>query len=128
MGSRAGHKGNDCAIRDDGSREPFKGMRYPESSLASRDGILILFGTYELEVHAIIEEIAQRKYEQIIDVGSAEGYYAVGLARRMKIPVVAFDCEPRERRYLRQLAALNNVGELITTRSWCDGQALSQLT
>src|SRR5579872_2134729 len=37
---------------------PFQGMRYPQSSLASRDGIPILFATYEQELHPVIEEVA----------------------------------------------------------------------
>src|SRR5579872_3092875 len=55
---------------------PFRGMRYPRASLASRDGIPILFATYELELHPIIEEVVAQSYQRIIDIGSAEGYYA----------------------------------------------------
>jgi hypothetical protein len=107
---------------------PFRGMRYPESSLASRDGIPILFATYELELHPVLEEIASRRYDRIIDVGCAEGYYAVGLAVRTNTPVFAFDCEPRERSYLRQMARLNNVADLIHAGSWCSERNLEGLS
>lgn len=109
-------------------RGPFRGMRYPQSSLASRDGIPILFATYELELHPIIEEVASKRYDRIIDIGCAEGYYAVGLAIRTNAPVFAFDCEPRERSYLRQMARLNGVADRIHTRSWCDPRILQRLT
>jgi hypothetical protein len=109
-------------------RGPFQGMRYPKSSLAGRDGIPILFATYELELHPIIEEVAKEKYDRIIDVGCAEGYYAVGLALRTTGPVFAFDCEPRERSYLRQMARLNEVAHRIHTKSWCNARILERLT
>ena len=34
----------------------FRGMKYPMSSLLSRHGIPILFGTYELKLHPIIDD------------------------------------------------------------------------
>jgi hypothetical protein len=107
---------------------PFRGMRYPKSSLASRDGIPILFATYELELHPVIEEVASKQYHRIIDIGCAEGYYAVGLAIRTNTSVFAIDCEPRERSYLRQMARLNMVADRIHTRSWCSARILERLT
>jgi len=106
---------------------PFRGMRYPRESLLVRNGVPLLFGTYELELQPVIEEIVHQKYDRIIDIGAAEGYYAVGLALRTNTPVFAFDCEPRERRYLRQMAQLNGVSNLIRTESWCDRPTLSNL-
>ena len=46
---------------------PFKGMQYPASSLASRDGIPLLFATYELELHPVIEEVASKRYGRILN-------------------------------------------------------------
>jgi hypothetical protein len=106
---------------------PFRGLRYPKRSLLNRNGIPILFGTYELELHPIIEEVARKRYDCIIDIGSAEGYYAVGFAVRTKTHVHAFDCEPRERHYLRQMAQLNGVADLVRTGSWFDARMLLQL-
>jgi hypothetical protein len=107
---------------------PFRGMRYPKSSLASRDGIPILFATYELELHPVIEAVASKRYDRVIDIGCAEGYYAVGLAMRTNTSVFAFDCEPRERSYLRQMARLNMVADKIQTKSWCSARTLERLT
>ena len=107
---------------------PFRGMRYPQASLASRDGVPILFATYELELHPVLEEVVAKRYQRIVDIGCAEGYYAVGLALRTNTPVFAFDCEPRERSYLRQMARLNSVADRIYTRSWCSARILARLT
>lgn len=106
---------------------PFRGMQYPKHSLLNRDGIPLLFGTYELELRPVIEEVCSNRYDRIVDIGSAEGYYAVGLALRTKTRVYAFDCEPRERHYLRQMAQLNGVGDLIRIGSWCGPKVLSGL-
>src|SRR5215831_17480645 len=35
---------------------PFRGMKYSQKSLLSRNGISVIFGTYEMELHAAIEE------------------------------------------------------------------------
>lgn len=106
---------------------PFRGMKYPMGSLLSRHAIPILFGTYELELHPIIEEVASRHYDRIIDIGCAEGYYAVGLAQRTGATIYAFDCEPRERFYCRQMARENRVGDRIHVTSWCSARTLQNL-
>ena len=106
---------------------PFCGLRYPPMSLRNRNAIPILFGTYELELHPVIETLVAQRFDCIVDVGSAEGYYAVGLALRTKTPVHAFDCEPRELRWLRQMAKLNGVGHLVQTGAWCDAKLLARL-
>ena len=59
---------------------PFKGMKYPEFLSLGSTLIPKLIGSYEAELHPIIDEIIACGYEEIWDVGCAEGYYAVGLA------------------------------------------------
>ena len=106
---------------------PFRGMKYPIGSLLSRHGIPIIFGTYELELHQIIEEVVSNHYDKIIDIGCAEGYYAVGLALRTDVEVHAFDCEPRERSYCRRMARENNVAVRVHVKSWCSEDTLKRL-
>ena len=60
----------------------------------------------------IIEDIVTKAYALIIDVGSAEGYYAVGLARRLpKARVLARDANPKAQALCAALAAANDVAE-----------------
>src|SRR6476659_6966695 len=60
---------------------PFRGMQY--LSRAYFGSVLPkLLGTYELELREVIESICQLGADRIVDVGAAEGYYAVGLAVR----------------------------------------------
>ena len=88
---------------------PFKGMDYAvrasEGSRAAR-----LIGAYEASLAPVIEEIVARGYDLVVDVGSAEGYYAVGLARRMPgARVLARDASPKAQTLCAALAALNGV-------------------
>jgi hypothetical protein len=92
---------------------PFKGMIYgaaaSEGSTSAR-----LLGGYEAALHPIIEKITKRGYRQIIDVGCAEGYYAVGLAMRMpEARVIARDLNEVARAKCAQLADANGVSAQI---------------
>jgi len=70
-------------------------------------------GTYEQELHQIMQRILQTKYLNIIDVGSAEGYYAVGLAIKFPMArVYSYDVDPWARSQQRRLARLNHANNI----------------
>jgi hypothetical protein len=106
----------DAMIRRDGNTVqggPFRGMKYVSEQL---DGCLIarLLGCYESELHSHIETLISQHTEVVIDIGCAEGYYAIGLARRMPwADVHAFDINPRGQALCRQLAKANGVDERV---------------
>lgn len=92
---------------------PFAGMDYgagaTEGSRAAR-----LLGIYEASLAPIIETIITRAYPLVIDLGSAEGYYAIGLARRMPgARILARDINPEAQKLCRQLASLNGVSDQV---------------
>ena len=92
---------------------PFQGMTYAtgasEGSRAAR-----LLGVYEASLAPVIETIIARAYPLVIDIGSAEGYYAVGLARRMPTArVMARDENPAAQALCRDLATLNGVADRV---------------
>lgn len=92
---------------------PFAGMEYV--SVAS-EGALIprLLGTYESELHPHLAAIAAEGVDCVIDVGCAEGYYAVGLARTMpNVTVYAYDIDERARTLCADLAARNGMSERV---------------
>jgi hypothetical protein len=104
---------------------PFVGMNYVETSVGSAYYPKIL-GTYELELHAAVERIQTFGVRHIINIGAAEGYYAVGLARRIPgAKVVAFEGEARGRALTATLAALNGVSDYVEPRGWCTRETLS---
>ena len=90
---------------------PFAGMRYITRSCGSKLAPKLI-GCYERELHPAIEQIIAGNYQRIIDIGCAEGYYAVGLAWKTNLPVVAFDTNPDAHTYVKELAELNKVTEL----------------
>ena len=108
---------------------PFQGMIYPQNSLISRHGIPKLLGSYEQELHPVLLDVIanSEQYDSFIDIGCAEGYYAVGLAMTTGRTVRAFDPEPRERAFCRDMASLNMVADKVVLHKWCDVDYLTSL-
>jgi hypothetical protein len=95
-------------------RGPFQGMRYPERTAVGSSFAPKLIGCYERELHPLFERIVNRPYRTIIDVGCAEGYYAVGLALRIpQATVHAYDPAPLARSQCRKMAELNGVADRV---------------
>lgn len=93
---------------------PFKGMHYPVPAAEGGRGPRLL-GAYEASLHPVIEIVIQRGYPQILDIGCAEGYYAVGLARRMPASKVqARDSDPAARMLCADLARANGVEDRVS--------------
>lgn len=93
---------------------PFKGQRpFPEGIRPS--GAMILTGMYEHQLHPAFERIIATPYDTIINIGCAEGLYAVGLALKMpNVRVIAADIDPEMQRRTRAMAEYNNVADRIT--------------
>jgi len=107
---------------------PFEGLSY--GNLEAHCSALHpkLLGSYEMELIPTIRDAIDRKYATIVDVGAAEGFYAIGLA--LKIPgakVIAFEQEEDARGELAALAALNHVAERIEIRERCEPQDLAEI-
>lgn len=106
---------------------PFKGLKYIDEVVWGSITPKWL-GSYESELHPVIEKIIQAGYDYIIDVGSAEGYYAAGLAYRLPSSFVfAYDTDFISRRQLLRLAKLNNVLHQIKIGKYCSFETLNQL-
>jgi hypothetical protein len=104
---------------------PFQGMRYPHAQSAGSALIPKLLGSYERELHPAIEGLARQEFSCVVDVGCAEGYYAVGFAMRLpKVAVYAFDTNPTARRLCLAMAQLNGVSDRVRVSGFCDEQAL----
>ncbi len=89
---------------------PFKGLKYHDVDACGSTFVAKLAGSYECEIITFIDRIIEKKYNEIWDIGCAEGYYAVGLAQ--KIPgakVVAFDIDSNAQDQCKKLSKSNNV-------------------
>lgn len=88
---------------------PLKGLDFlPQSAEGCH--IAKLLGCYEQPLQIFIENAIQKKYATILNIGCAEGYYAVGMARRMpNTQVLAYDLNPKAQNVCAQLAQKNAV-------------------
>jgi len=100
---------------------PFKGMQYGSIGALCSTFIPKIIGSYESELHPVIEEIIINNYTEVWDIGCAEGYYAVGLALSMpNAQITAFDIELDARENCLELAKLNAVEERVEIGEKCD--------
>ena len=95
---------------------PFAGMKF-EVGVAEGCFLPKLLGCYEAELHPHWAALKrERAYRTIIDIGAAEGYYAVGLARMFPdARVIARDTNEASHAMLQQLARANGVEERVAT-------------
>jgi hypothetical protein len=107
---------------------PFDGLRYPRLQSVGSALLPKLLGSYESELHATLEELLANDYNTVVDIGCAEGYYAVGLGLRLRnADIYAFDTDPRARQACAEMARLNGVDSRIHIGGLCDKNVLRSL-
>ncbi|MBN7817547.1 class I SAM-dependent methyltransferase [Algoriphagus pacificus] len=93
-------------------RGPFKGLKYPFIHAIHSTIFPKLLGFYEMELHEVLKKIAPKPYRTILDVGCAEGYYAVGLAKLFPDSrIYAVDINPQALEQVKSLAKHNGIKE-----------------
>jgi hypothetical protein len=115
---------------DDVLRGPFAGMHYlPRERYASCRFEKIV-GAYEHELHPLLEDISSSKdYRTVINVGAAEGYYTVGLARMFPAAqVISYEMTSAGRDYCADLARLNDVADRVDVFGACTPEVLAALS
>jgi hypothetical protein len=104
----------------------FSGLQYVNDSVGSAY-LPKLLGTYEQELHPVIEEIIHKNFSYIINIGAGEGYYAIGLARRLKeARVDAYESDERGRHLLTEMSVLNSVQDQVRVYAHCGIEDLRQ--
>lgn len=69
-----------------------------------------LAGVYESEIQAWLEQLFTHRTDLLVDIGAAEGYYAVGAAfAGWAERVVAFETEPAARALLLEMMNANGI-------------------
>ena len=100
---------------------PFRGMKLVNASFGS-SLMPKMVGTYELEIQQDIEDLLGNEYRYLMDVGAAEGYYAVGMAMRLagrETQTFAYDIAPESADAVKQAADWNGVSGKIEMRELC---------
>lgn len=107
---------------------PLQGMFYlPGLEATSGDLVAKLLGAYEAELHPVIERWVTSGASRVIDVGSAEGYYAVGFAHAMPdATVYAYDIDQAARVRCAELAALNDATDRVVIEGECTPHTLNE--
>jgi hypothetical protein len=113
---------NDWTVR----HGPFSGMKFapvlPNSLLSPK-----VIGSYESQIHQWINDAIAHGYDKILDIGCAEGYYAVGFALKSRNSIVyAYDTDERSRGNTAALACLNGMAEKVDVRGLCTFEELNR--
>lgn len=104
---------------------PFAGMSYYPRAHGSMI-LPKLLGTYECELRGPIETICIQGCDRIIDIGAAEGYYAVGMAlRNPGVPLICFELNASARYDLRRVARRNGVLSQLDVHPACTPDSLA---
>jgi hypothetical protein len=95
---------------------PFKGVRLPTSESWGDRGSKLL-GSYEQELHTSIEAVIEWNPDVVLNVGCAEGYYAVGLATRIPSATsFAYDLDPLAQVACKSARDVNHVDLVVLGR------------
>lgn len=104
---------------------PFADMKFV-SEASNSSVVPKLVGSYEAELHDVIRGLSSDNYDGIVNIGCAEGYYAVGLARLFpSASVHAFDLDPLARRLCGEMAEANDLN--VAIHGECTAQLLNEL-
>jgi hypothetical protein len=104
---------------------PFQGLEF-SSGTFDRHLAPKLLGSFERELSPVWEKVLRRSYAAILNIGCAEGYYAVGLSLYFsEAPIHAFDTDSWARKMVHQMAETNRVNN-IRVHGACDVRWLSE--
>ena len=106
----------------------FQGMKYDLGESVGSSFLPKILGSYEKELEKILLKISQKNYNLIVDIGCAEGYYAIGFARLFKYKdtqIEAFDTDEKAQLLCRKNAKKNDVN--IKVNDFCDSHRLLNL-
>jgi hypothetical protein len=107
---------------------PFQGMQYPELRYFGGELFPKFIGSFERELHGIVEEICETGYSEVVNIGCAEGHYLVGLGMRLpRARLYGFDIDPVVRDFCGRMAELNGVADRLQLGGFCDAAALTRL-
>lgn len=90
---------------------PFAGMTYPAGRLPDIDAVVTkLLGLYEREIAWVFERAITQDVSTFIDIGCADGYYAVGMAHASAATTTyAYDLASSARRLCSDTASASGI-------------------
>ena len=105
---------------------PFKG----QITISSPDDFIdytMMLGSYEIEIQPIVESFCQTGFDKVVNVGAAQGYYAVGFASRIPdCKVDAYEADASGLANLRRIVSVNGVADRVSVMGVCGIDELRQ--
>jgi hypothetical protein len=96
----------------------FAGMKVHSKTAFGTDQFTVLSGQYERELYNIILRAAGHQYDAFVDIGCANGFYAVGFAMISKrCDVIAYDIDQNARHTTALNAELNGVSDRVFVKA-----------
>src|SRR5688572_22592070 len=105
---------------------PFRDMQFIPTNILGSYMSCKLLGTYERELNPVVEMMIAKGYRTIVNIGAGEGYYGVGLAKRIpSAKVICYEIDQRNQEVIREHAELNGVSDRVEVNGRCDPSCLS---
>lgn len=109
---------------------PFAGMFLPPADAFLDARFEKTFGAYEHELFGLITRMSADPavVETLVNIGAADGFYTVGLARLFPAArVIGYEPNPVKTSVLRAMAELNHVADRIELHGACNPELLRGL-
>ena len=107
----------------------FSGMKYASLESVGSEIFPKLAGTYEDELFPMLKLLSSNQYDLIVNIGHAEGFYAIGLAKLFPTNYVhAYDIDAHAEELCTRMAVLNNVPERVLIKGSCSPEVLANIT
>lgn len=111
--------------RDEVISGPFQGAKCIDAHIGCQYCPRVL-GIYESELQPTIRRLLDIPFREVLDIGAAEGYYAVGFALKSRAQrIVAYESEASGQAFLKEVVALNGVSDKVAIKGECDAAVLA---
>ena len=107
----------------------FTGLILPDEQSWGDDRGSKILGLYEKELEPALKDVVRSEPDVVMNIGCAEGFYALGLARLIpNAKVIAYDIDERAQKICKHGRQLNNLNGAFEIRGYCSAEELQNLT
>jgi hypothetical protein len=106
---------------------PFKGLKYPSVKAFGSAIYPKIVGSYESFLNPVIEKAIEMEFSDVIQIGSAEGYFTIGLSMRMpNSRIRSYEIDSKARKYQQAMAEYNGIGSQLEILELCTEKTLAE--
>jgi len=92
---------------------PFQGMKIlPQAHWGDGDLVGKVLGLYECELFSSLQHACSLAPQAIVNIGCADGYYGIGIARQVAVPLLLIDVDEKSLDVAKQNAQANRVQQV----------------